>query len=139
MQPTASDPELPAAFAALDHADEQAWRHGQATRAWGAGWSALAPEPRRRRNPDQLRALAQSRLAAAQAWAQSPEGRLKSALTDLQHAARALDQQAEALREAASRGLADPTTPNARRRLAAMSQEARAALCALRAVRSALP
>ncbi|MDP1616810.1 hypothetical protein [Phenylobacterium sp.] len=139
MQPIVTDAELSAAYAGLDHADEQAWRHGQATRAWGAGWSALAPEPRRRRSPDQLRDLAQSRLAAAQAWAQSPEGRLKSALTDLQHAARALDQQAEALREAASRGLADTTTPNARRRLWAMSQEARAALAALRAIRSVRP
>lgn len=139
MPQSATDPELPAACVALDHADEQVWRHGQANRAWGVAWSGLAPEPPRRRSPDQIRHLAQSRLANARAWTQSPEGRLKSALIELQRAARALDQQAEALREAASRGLTDPASPAARRRWAQLSHEARAALCALRAVRSALP
>jgi hypothetical protein len=138
MPQPAVDPELPAVYAALDHADEQVWRHGQAKRAWGVAWSGLAPEPPRRRSPDQVRHLAERRLASARAWAQSPEGRLKSALSDLQRAARALDQHAESLREAASRGLADQTSPAAHRRLAQLSHEARAALCALRAVRSAL-
>jgi len=138
MPQPAVDPELPAIYAALDHADEQVWRHGQANRAWGVAWSGLTPEPPRRRSPDQVRHLAESRLASANAWAQSPEGRLKSALSDLQRAARALDQHAESLREVASRGLTDQTSLTARRRLSQLSHEACAALCALRAVRSAL-
>jgi hypothetical protein len=139
MPQLVADPDLPAACAALDRADEQVWRHGQARRAWGVAWSGLAPEPPHRRTPDQVRHLAQSRLASARAWADSPEGRLKSALSDLQRAARALDHQAESLREAASRSLADQTSPAAQRRLTQLSHEARAVIAALRAVRSALP
>ncbi len=134
MPQPATDPALSAAYAALDRADAQVWRHGQDGRAWGVAWSGLGPEPPRRRTPDQLHALAQIRLAAAQAWSQSPEGQLKAALTDLQTAARALDHQAEALREAASRGLVPPDA----RRLTGLSQEARAVFAALRKVRSLL-
>ncbi|MCG9916005.1 MAG: hypothetical protein MH112_06545 [Phenylobacterium sp.] len=132
-QPVA-DPELSAAYAALDRADAQVWRHGQDNRPWGVAWSGLGPEPPRRRTPDQLHALARDRLTSARAWTQSPEGQLKTALIDLQTAARALDHQAEALREAASRGLG----PQDARRLTGLSQNARAVLAALRKVRSLL-
>ena len=87
-------------LAARDHA---AWAAGQATRHTGAVWSALSPEPRRRRDADQLTAAADAEFAARRAWRESPQGRLTSALCTLQPAARALDQRAEALREAARR------------------------------------
>ncbi len=134
MPQPASDLELAAACAALDRADAQIWRHGQECRPWGVAWSGLGPEPPRRRTPDQLHVLAKDRLSAARAWTRSPEGRLKAALSDLQIAARALDHQAEALREAASRGLGHQDA----RRLAGLSQDARAVLAALRRVRSLL-
>ncbi|MDP3299739.1 MAG: hypothetical protein Q8M38_06525 [Phenylobacterium sp.] len=137
MDLCASEPDLATACAALDAADHAVWTHGQARRSWGVAWSGLGLEPPRRRSPDQIRRAAEARLAAQQAWAASPEGRLKRALFDLQAAARALDQQAEALREAASRGHADACAA-APRRLARLSNEARMALKALREARSLL-
>ncbi|MDO8901396.1 MAG: hypothetical protein Q7V15_08590 [Phenylobacterium sp.] len=131
------EPDLAAACAALDVADHALWTQGQAARPWGVAWSGLGPEPPRRRTPDQIRRAAAARLAADHAWRASPEGRLKSALSDLQAAARALDQQAETLREAASRGPAGVQAA-APRRLARLSAETRAAMSALRKVRSLL-
>ena len=87
-------------LAARDHA---AWAAGQASRHTGAVWSALSPQPRRRRDADQLTAAVDAEFAARRAWRDSPQGRLTSALCALQQAARALDQRAEALREAARR------------------------------------
>lgn len=133
----ASEPDLAAARAALDAADHALWAEGQARRPWGVSWSGLGPEPPRRRTPGEIDQAAAARLACDRAWAMSAEGRLKSALADLQAAARALDQQAETLREAASRGPADVRAA-APRRLARLSQEARTALTALRKVRSLL-
>ncbi|MFZ5730138.1 MAG: hypothetical protein ACOY4G_12395 [Pseudomonadota bacterium] len=93
-------------LARLAARDQAAWAAGQAARRTGAVWSALTPDPRRRRDADQLRAAAEAEHAARRAWRDSPQGRLKTALSALQQAARALDHRAEALREAASR---DPT------------------------------
>jgi hypothetical protein len=137
MDLRASEPDLATACAALDAADHAVWADGQARRPWGVAWSGLGLEPPRRRSPDQIRRAAEARLAAEQAWAASPEGRVKRALADLQAAARALDHQAEALREAASRGHAE-THAAAPRRLRRLSQEAQAAIGALRMVRSLL-
>ncbi|MGQ3018313.1 hypothetical protein [Phenylobacterium sp.] len=137
MDLRASEPDLATACAALDAADHAVWAHGQARRPWGVAWSGLGLEPPRRRNPDQIRRAAEARLAAEQAWASSPEGQLKRALAELQAAARALDQQAEALREAASRGHAEACAA-APRSLARLSLEASLALRALRKVRSLL-
>ncbi|MDP1873734.1 hypothetical protein [Phenylobacterium sp.] len=137
MDVRAPEPDLAAVCAALDAADHAVWAKRQARRPWGVAWSGLSPEPPRRRTPHQIRHAAETRLAADHAWAHSPEGTLKAALSDLQAAARVLDQQAEALREAASRGPADARSA-APRRLARLSQEARAALTALRKVRSLL-
>lgn len=137
MDARAPESDLAAACAALDAADHALWAQGQARRPWGAAWSGLGLEPPRRRSPEQIRRAALARLAAQQAWAGSPEGTLKTALAELQAAARALDHQAETLREAASRGPADVRAA-APRRLARLTKEARAALCALRKVRSLL-
>ncbi|MAK83577.1 hypothetical protein [Phenylobacterium sp.] len=137
MDLRASEPDLATACAALDAADHAVWAQGQARRPWGVAWSGLGLEPPRRRSPDQIRHAAEARLAAEQAWAASPEGRVKCALANLQAAARALDHQAEALREAASRSPADARAA-APRRLAALSREARSALKALREARSLL-
>lgn len=137
MDRPAHEPDLAAVCAALDAADHALWAQGQDSRPWGVAWSGLGLEPPRRHTPDQIRRAAAARLAADQAWRASPEGRLKSALADLQAAARALDQQAETLREAASRGPADVRAA-APRRLARLSQEARTAVTALRKVRSLL-
>jgi hypothetical protein len=131
------EPDPAAACAALAAADHAVWADGQARRPWGVAWSGLGLAPPRRRTPDQIRRAAEASLAAQQAWATSPEGRLKGALADLQAAARALDHQAEALRESASRSPADARAA-APRRLGGLSREARAALKALREVRSLL-
>ncbi len=133
----ATEPDLATICAALDAADHALWTQGQTRRSWGVAWSGLGLEPPRRRTPDQIRRAAEARLAAEQAWASSPEGRLKRALADLQAAARALDQQAEALREAVSRGHAEACAA-APHRLACLSLEASLALRALRMVRSLL-
>lgn len=133
----ATEPDLATICAALDAADHALWAQGQTRRSWGVAWSGLGLEPPRRRAPDQIRRAAEARLAAERTWAASPEGRLKTALAELQAAARALDHQAEALREAASRGHAE-THAAAPRRLRRLSQEAQAAIGALRMVRSLL-
>jgi hypothetical protein len=132
-----SEPDLAATCAALDAADHALWAEGQARRPWGVAWSGLGLEPPRRRSADQIHRAAEDRLAAQAAWARSPEGRLKTALADLQAAARALDHQAEALREAASRSPVEARAA-APRRLARLSLEAGLALRALRKVRSLL-
>ncbi|MFT4935282.1 MAG: hypothetical protein ACI9LT_001979 [Pseudoalteromonas distincta] len=137
MDLRASEPDLTTACAALDAADHAVWAQGQARRPWGVAWSGLGLEPPHRRSPDQIRRTAAARLAAEQAWAASPEGRVKRALANLQAAACALDHQAEALREAASRSPAEARAA-APRRLAALSREARSALKALREARSLL-
>ena len=137
MNVHASAPDLLTACAALDAADHALWTQGQTRRSWGVAWSGLGLEPPRRRAPDQIRRATEARLAAERTWAASPEGRLKTALADLQAAARALDHQAEALREAASRGHAEACAA-APHRLARLSLEASLALRALRMVRSLL-
>ena len=133
----ATEPDLATICAALDAADHALWAQGQTRRSWGVAWSGLGLEPPRRRAPDQIRRAAEARLTAEQAWASSPEGRLKRALADLQAAARALDQQAEALREAVSRGHAEACAA-APHRVARLSLEASLTLRALRMVRSLL-
>ncbi|MBC7166766.1 hypothetical protein [Phenylobacterium sp.] len=100
LNPDCKRDDIGSQLAARDHA---AWAAGQAARRSGAVWSALTPEPRRRRNADELTAAAEAELSARQAWRDSPAGRLKAALSVLQQTARTLDQRAEALREAASR------------------------------------
>lgn len=113
LDPDRQRDDIRSELAARDHA---AWAAGQASRHTGAVWSALSPEPRRRRDAAQLTAAAEAELAVRRAWRDSPQGRLTSALSALQHAARALDHRAEALREAARRDPAVAAGPWPQRR-----------------------
>ena len=84
-----------------------AYRARETRRQSGACWAGLSPEPLTARSDAELRTAARSRLAAAQAWRERPDGRFLSAIAAVQRAAEALHAGAEQARACAARGLAD--------------------------------
>jgi hypothetical protein len=83
----------------------QAFRDRENRRHAGAAWSGLSCGPLRRRSEDELCAAAATRLTAARAWRDEPEGRFLGAVAAVQRAAAELHAGAEQARAGASRGL----------------------------------
>lgn len=82
-----------------------AFRDREVRRQSGVAWSGLSAAPLSARPETELRAAAQARLAASQAWRARPEGGFLSAIATVQRTAERLHACAEQARAGATRGL----------------------------------